>query len=144
METKTMDTELTDRELIKALIRSCPQEYGHLRPLLAQLPREKKPKPYDVPCLAALPPGQRRAVEALIGGGVPRTYPEAAQLAGMAEGTLLTHVNRVRRRHPELYAAIRSVRLAQLGARHEDALAAARAHSAIYFKKRARWMRRWL
>ena len=69
--------------------------------------------------LSPLPPGQRRAVEALIGEGVARTYPEAARLAGMSQGTLLTHINRVRQRHPKLYAAIRQVRLAQLAVRHE-------------------------
>ena len=56
---------------------------------------------------------------------------------------MLTHINRVRRRHHDLYQAIRSVRLAQLADRHVDALAAARAHSAIYFSKRSRNIWRW-
>ena len=135
--------ELSNRDLMKALIRGDSESYGHLKGFLAQIPPEKKPKPYDLPDLSALPPGQRRAMEALIGGGMARTYPEAAELAGMSEGTMLTHINRVRRRHPELYRAIRSVRLAQLADRHEDALAAKRAHSAIYFRKRSRNTRRW-
>ena len=135
--------ELSNRDLMKALIRGNPDKYGHLRGFLAQIPHEKKPKPYDLPDLSGLPPGQCMAIQALIGGGMARTYPEAAELAGISEGTMLTHINRVRRRHPELYQAIRSVRLAQLADRHVDALKAKRAHSAIYFRKRARNIRRW-
>ena len=71
-----------------------------------------------------------------------RTYPDAAELAGMSEGTLLTHFNRVRKSRPELYQAIRSVRLAQLADRHVDALTAKRGHIAMYFSK-ARNIRRW-
>ena len=73
--------------------------------------------------------------------GVDRTYREAARLAAMSEGTLLTHLNRIRRNHPELYAHIRVVRKAQLAVRHEVALANARGHSRLYFRKRARWLR---
>ena len=74
----------------------------------------------SIPDLSPLPPGQRRAIEALIGGGTDRTYPEAARIAGMAEGTLLTHINRVRQNHPELYAAIRVVRRSQLAGAPQD------------------------
>lgn len=88
--------------------------------------------------LSELPSGQRRAIEALIGDGVDRTYTEAARLAGMAEGTLLTHFNRVRQNHPELYSRMREVRLAQLGVRHRFAIQNARAHSRRYFRRRAR------
>ena len=135
--------ELSNRDLMKALIRGDPDKYGHLRGVLAQIPHEKKPKLYDLPDLSGLPPGQCKTVQALIGGGMARTYPEAADLAGMSEGTMLTHINRVRRRHSELYEAVRPVRLAQLADRHGDALSAKRAHSAIYFRKRARNMPRW-
>ena len=141
------DEELTDRDLIKLLAKHAPDKYGGLKELteqVRQMRHKEKQFPYDMPNLSTLPPGQRRAVEALIGGGVARTYPDAARLAGMSEGTLLTHVNRVRQRHPGLYSSIRSVRLAQLAERHEGALATARAHSAIYFRKRAKWMRRYL
>ena len=134
---------MSNRDLMKALIRGNPDKYGHLKGFLAQLPPQKKPKPYDLPDLSGLPPGQCTAIQALIGGGMARTYPEAAELAGMSQGTMLTHINRVRRRHPKLYQAIRSVRLAQLADRHKDALTAKRAHSAIYFKKRSRNIRRW-
>jgi len=90
---------------------------------------------YDLPNLSSLPPGQRRAIQALIGGGQhARTYAEAAQLADMSEGTMLTHVNRVRRRHPRLYQKVRNVRLAQLAVRHEVALGNAQEHSREYFR----------
>ena len=97
----------------------------------------KKRFPYDMLDLSPLPPGQRRAVEALIGGEAARTYPEAARIANMVEGTLLTHINRVRQNHPTLYADIRTVRKAQLAGRHHVALANARAHSRRYFRRRA-------
>ena len=114
----------------------------------------KKRIPYDMPSLATLPLGQRRAVDALVGGGVARTYLEAARVAGMSEGTLLTHINRVRQNHSRLYRAIREVRLEQLSVRHEGALEAANDHSRAYFRRRANrrfyllfgyypWQRRW-
>ena len=101
--------------------------------------RYKKRKPYDIPDLSQLPPGQRRAIETLVGDiSHARTYTEAAQIAGMSEGTMLTHVNRVRRNHPKLYEQIQAVRKAQLSIRHEGALANARAHSRAYFRRRKR------
>ena len=92
---------------------------------------------YDTPDISALPLGQRRAVEALVGSEEARTYREAAGLAGMSEGTLLTHINRVQQNHPQLYQTIRGVRLEQLSVRHADALANAKAHSRAYFRRRA-------
>jgi len=94
----------------------------------------KKPNPYDLPNLSRLPPGQRRAIEAFIGGERARTYPEAAQLADQSELTMPTPANRVRQRHPNLYRGIRKVRLAQLASRHQMALANAREHSREYFR----------
>ena len=96
----------------------------------------KKHNPYDIPNLSSLPPGQRRAIQALIGcGEQARTYTEAAQVASMSEGTMLTHVNRVRRRHPRIYKKARAVRLAQLALRHEEALDNAREHCREYFTR---------
>jgi phage shock protein A len=90
---------------------------------------------YDLPDLTELPPGQRRAMEALIGGGTEaRTYIEAADVAKMSVGTMKTHVNRVREKHPKLYEQIREVRKAQLAARHRTAMANAQAHSRAYFR----------
>ena len=136
--------ELTERELLRLLAKHSPEKWGGLKGItqqVRQMRHVKKRIVYDLPDLSALPPGQRRAVESLIGGRIARTYPDAARIAGMSLGSLLTHVNRVRQRHPELYSAIRSVRLAQLARRHEDALAAASGRSAIYFRKRAGWRR---
>ena len=96
---------------------------------------------FDMPDFSPLPPGQFRAVTALIGGGVARTYPEAAHIARMSEGTLLIHFNRVRQRHPELYAEIREVRKAQLAVRHREALAAARAHTTTWLRNKRRLRR---
>ena len=91
--------------------------------------------------LSPLPPGQRRAVLALVGDGEARTYSEAAKAGEMSLGTLYTHLRRIRQRHPDLYEVVRKARLAQLAVRHEAALEAARMHSRIYFRKRARWLR---
>jgi hypothetical protein len=109
--------------------------YGGLKTLTQQIRHKEKRFSYDLPDLSALPPGQRLAMDALIGGGVARTYPEAARMAGMSEGTMLTHVNRVRQRHPALYKLIRSVRLAQLVQRHEDALVGARRNNALRLRR---------
>ena len=98
----------------------------------------KRRKAHDVPDLSPLPPGQARAVEALIGAGRDRTYPAAAEAAGISLGTLYTHLRRVRCNHPKLYAAIRKVRKAQLAIRHRQAVANARAHSRAYFRRMSR------
>lgn len=108
---------------------------------LTQSTHIKRLRLYDMPDHSVLPPGQLRAVTALIGGGVARTYPEAARIAGMAEGTLLTHVNRVRQNHPRLYSEIRAVRMAQLAVRHQEAVRAAQSHTTTWFRKRRRRLR---
>ena len=103
----------------------------------------KKHNPYDID-LSSLPPGQRRAMEALIGGSNSRTYTEAAKIAGMAEGTLLTHVNRVRQGRPEVYRLVRKVRKAQLKVRHRIAVNSAQAHSRDWWRRVNRCERVWL
>ena len=103
------------------------------------LARAKKRKSYYAPNLSSLPSGQRRAIEALIGGcAFARTYAEAADLACMSEGTLLTHVNRVRQNHPDLYEEIRFVRRRQLEMRHKIAMQNAAAHSRAHFRRQRR------
>jgi len=95
-----------------------------------------------LPNLASLPMQQRWAIVALVSGG-GRTYPDAARLAGMSLGTMLTHINRVRENHPDIYEAVRAVRLAQLAARHEAALRRDEARSLEWFHmKGARRYRR--
>lgn len=83
--------------------------------------------------LSPLPNGQRRAVRALISGEEARTYQEAAKLGGMSLGTLYTHLQRVKKNHPNLYGKIRIHRKAQLAARHVRALAKAKAHTRDWF-----------
>ena len=56
----------------------------------------------------------------------------------MSLGTLFTHLRRVRRKHPELYATIRKVRKAQLVIRRRNAVANARAHTRAYFRRMRR------
>ena len=102
----------------------------------------QKHKLHDILNLSPLPPGQRRAVLALVGGGEAHTYSEAAKAGEMSLGTLYTHLRRIRQRHPDLYEEIRQMRLAQLEVRHEAALASAKAHSRAYFRRQARWLRR--
>ena len=139
---------LSDRDLLKLLKKQVPDRYGDAMldaPYKSQsrhIRHTKKRFPYDIPDLSHLPPGQCRAVEALICGGEARTYHEAAEIADMSEGTLLTHINRVRQNHPELYEEIREVRKAQLAVRHEGAMENAKAHSRAYFRRKNRLMRR--
>ena len=104
----------------------------------------KKRISHDKTDFSTLPLGQRRAALALIGGSSARTYPEASEVAGISLGTLHTHLRRIRHRHPDLYAAIRKVRLGQLKVRHNLALASARAHSRAWFRRVGRFERRWL
>lgn len=85
--------------------------------------------------LSSLPEGQRRAVTALISGDQARTYPEAAEEAGMSLGTLYTHLRRVKRNHPKVYEKVRRVRKNQLAVRHHNALASARAHTRVWFRR---------
>jgi len=92
--------------------------------------------------LSGLPEGQRRAMDALIGGRSDRTYGEAAEVAGISLGTMLTHVNRVRQNHPDVYGEVRVVRRQQLEGRHARAMNTAEWHSAMYFRRRKRWMLR--
>ncbi len=90
--------------------------------------------------ISVLPPGQRRAVLALMGGRKARTYRQAAQAANVSLGTLFTHLRRVRQRHPDLYEAIHAAhRLAQLERRHEEALERSEEHSYSYFKRKANY-----
>ena len=140
---------LSDSDLLKLLKKHVPETYGDAvldvpgKYQSNQSAHNKKRIPYDMPDLSYLPPGQRRAVKALIGGGSEaHTYTEAAELADMSEGTLLTHINRVRQNHPGLYEEIRKVRKAQLAVRHDSALENARAHSRAYFRRKNRLMRR--
>ena len=106
------------------------------------------PIPHDIQItLRLLPPGQRSAVEALIGVGWARSYHEAAGVAGVHVGTLYTHLKRLRAAHSELYERIMHVRAEQLAQRHVEALKRAEDHSNAWHRKRFRrrygyWPRR--
>ena len=106
------------------------------------------PIPHDIQItLWLLPPGQRSAVEALIGVGWARSYHEAAGVAGVHVGTLYTHLKRLRAAHSELYERIMHVRAEQLAQRHVEALKRAEDHSNAWHIKRFRrrygyWPRR--
>ena len=88
----------------------------------------------DLRGLSQLPPDQRRALDALVGGEDARTYVEAAKVAGMSLGTLKIHLRRVRLLRPGVCA----FRRAQLAQRHREAMQNRRAHSRAYFFRRKR------
>ena len=71
-----------------------------------------------------LPAGQVRVIEALVDHDQPcgRTYKKAAEVAGVSLGTLYTHLRRVRRNHPGVYAEVMKRRANQLQARHKRAV----------------------
>ena len=94
-----------------------------------------KDKNRMTPDLSSLPEGQRRAVQALIGAEQARTYPDAAEIAGISLGTMHTHFRRVRQNHPDLYQVIRRVRKVQLAVRHHSAIDNARAHTTAWFRR---------
>ena len=71
----------------------------------------------DLLGLSQLPPGQRRAVRAFVGGEAARTYTEAAAVADMSLGPLKTHLRRVRLLRPTVYKRVRRLRRAQLAER---------------------------
>ena len=87
--------------------------------------------------LSPLPEGQQRVAFALISGKKARTYREVAAQLELFLGTVYEHLRRIRTNHPDLYRALMEVRRAQLGQRHEIALAKAQAHSRRYFKRKS-------
>ena len=71
--------ELSERDLLRSLAKHSPEKWGGLKGIaeqVRQIRHNKKQFSYDLSNLSALPAGQRRAIEALIGGGSARTYPE--------------------------------------------------------------------
>src|SRR5215218_9024779 len=84
---------------------------------------------------AALPPGQARAVTALVGVRQGRTYSEAAATLGVSVTTLKTQLRRVRLGHPSVWREVLVYRAAQRAGRHAAALRRAQQHS-------RRWHRR--
>jgi transposase len=66
---------------------------------------------------------------ALIAGGCWQTYRAVAAQLALSLGTVHQHLRRIRLRHPQVYAAVMKERARQLAARHQQALARAKAHS---------------
>jgi hypothetical protein len=106
--------------------------------VLQQVATLKRPKPYALPAsFDALPPGQLRVAEALVGGGVAPTYEQVADALGLHLGTVLGYLNRIRTRRPEVYADLVVLRGHQLGERHVGAVKRAAEHSARWHRKQA-------
>ena len=85
--------------------------------------------------VAPLPAGQRRVALALAVGPRAPTYPELAEHLGLHVGTVYRHLDRIRVRHPVLYAAIMARRGELLAKRHTQDLTRERV-------RRHRWRRR--
>jgi hypothetical protein len=65
--------------------------------------------------LAELPPGQRRVAETLVGGSRAPTYDQVADALGLHGGTVLSYLNRIRVRRPDVYADLMVRRGRQFG-----------------------------
>jgi hypothetical protein len=65
------------------------------------------------------------------------TYDQVAEYLGLHVGTVLSYLNRIRVRRPEVYADLMLLRGRQLGERHLGALKRAAAHSAAWHRKQA-------
>jgi len=102
------------------------------QPIAPQAVYHPDPALHAVPALdlAGLPAGQRRALGALLAAPLGRTYRATAGALGVAPGTLHAQLARIRRRHPDVYAAAMAPRAAQLAWRHEAAAGRARAQRA--------------
>ena len=70
-------------------------------------------------------------------GDRARTYAEVAAMLGMHRGTVSRHLERTRRLHPHLYAAVMTVRAEQLAQRHATAVERAAAHSRQWHRRQA-------
>ena len=87
--------------------------------------------------LASLPPGRRRVAEGLVQAEQAPTYGELAELLGLHQGTVYQHLRRLRRQHPEVYAALMAERGRQLAERHKRALARVEARSEAWHHEQA-------
>ena len=89
--------------------------------------------------------GQRRALDALVGGDKAVTRKEAARSLGISVWNLNTQIQRVKERSPIAYRLFQLYRTKHLGDRHADALErkAERDHQWFLRKGRAeRWLLR--
>jgi hypothetical protein len=65
------------------------------------------------------------------------TYCQVAEALRLHVGTVLSYLNRIRVRRPEVYADLMVLRGRQLGERHAGAVKRAEAHSAAWHRKQA-------
>jgi hypothetical protein len=91
---------------------------------------------------ASISPGQLRVVQALLSGSraaaiPPPTYGGVATALGCSVGTVHTHLRRVRRAHPELYAAVMAERKRQLAEYHAEVVERERLRSLAWGRRRA-------
>ena len=80
-----------------------------------------------------LSPRQRQVLEVLTSGEQARTYKEAAELLGIAEGTLHDHLQYARRKQPERYAEMMEKRAQQLEQRKVKNFEKAKAKRRAYY-----------
>jgi hypothetical protein len=86
---------------------------------------------------AELPRGQARvALGLLCLPDDPISYPIIAEAFGIHLGTVHTHLRRIHRRHPDLYASIMAERRLQLAARHEAIVEERRLRSLRWGRRR--------
>jgi hypothetical protein len=90
-----------------------------------------------------LPPGQTRIANAFLVSGPEFQYPErpvtvgvVAAAFGLSRSTVASHLRRIRRNHPNLFAEIWSVRQGQLESWRNQAAAARRERSRLWGKRR--------
>ena len=99
-------------------------------------PRAKTRLQKELPrLLAILSDGQYRVAMALIADRSGRTYQAVADELGLHLGTVHQYLRRIRRQHPDVYAALMKERARQLAVRHRKAVARAKAHSKEWHEK---------
>ena len=90
--------------------------------------------------MSALSTGQRKAIKAIVGDNPNHavTYKEAAESLGIAEWTLKTQLQRVKKKNPRLYRSHMNKRRLKLDIRHEYAEARQDEHRHIWLSARRR------
>lgn len=91
--------------------------------------------------VSALSAGQRKAIKAIVGDNPNHavTYKEAADSLGIAEWTLKTQLQRIRKKNPRLYQSHMDKRRQKLQIRHEYAEARQdeHRHAWLYARRRS-------
>ena len=98
-------------------------------------PFELVPKPLYYQLKVRLTPNQFAVAFALVSRKYGQTYREVAEELGTSIGTVYTHLRRIRRTHPKLYADLMERRKRQLKVRHRRAIDHAKAHTHEWYLK---------